>query len=197
MPNFLSTAQPRPSHSAPACLARLHDELGHIRPKLPSCMARSRLLLGASARPRTCAMALVRPRPSTWCSRDSSWKGRAPVPLWWRVTCPLGVGTSVRCSSESPLSLANGVWNVLKEVSQGSTKIPSRTRVVLLRKRKGKSVFDWGWLQLRLVESSSQTPPKRNLRNIRYQLAVWQTNPQFRVQLTFGAGVAWSSCLSS
>ncbi|MED6217864.1 hypothetical protein PIB30_021505 [Stylosanthes scabra] len=41
------------------------------------------------------------------------------------------------------------------------------------------------------------TPPKRNLRYIQYQLAVWQTNPPFRVQLTFGAGVAWNSCLSS
>ncbi|MED6185172.1 hypothetical protein PIB30_054472 [Stylosanthes scabra] len=69
---------------------------------------------------------------------------------------PLGAGTFIRCSSESPLSLVDGVWNVLKEVSQGATKIPSRTQVVLLRKRKGKSVFDWGWLQLSLVESSSQ-----------------------------------------
>ncbi|MED6171996.1 hypothetical protein PIB30_046007 [Stylosanthes scabra] len=34
----------------------------------------------------------------------------------------------------------NGVWNILKEVSQSATKIPSRTRVVLLRKRKGKSI---------------------------------------------------------
>ncbi|MED6188550.1 hypothetical protein PIB30_087030 [Stylosanthes scabra] len=41
------------------------------------------------------------------------------------------------------------------------------------------------------------TPPKGNLRYIRYQLAVWQTNQQFQVQLTFGGGVAWSSCLSS
>ncbi|MED6217195.1 hypothetical protein PIB30_015529 [Stylosanthes scabra] len=30
------------------------------------------------------------------------------------------------------------------------------TRVVLLRKRKGKSIFDWGWLQFSLFESSSQ-----------------------------------------
>ncbi|MED6111195.1 hypothetical protein PIB30_050169 [Stylosanthes scabra] len=71
------------------------------------------------------------------------------------LTRPLGAGTFVRCSSESPLSLADDVGNVLKEVSQGATKIPSRTRVVLLRKRKGKSVFDWGWLQLSLFESSS------------------------------------------
>ncbi|MED6179410.1 hypothetical protein PIB30_000522 [Stylosanthes scabra] len=49
------------------------------------------------------------------------------------------------------------------------------------------SVFDWDQLDT----------PKRNLRYIRYQLAVWQMNPQFWVQLTFGAGVAWSSCLSS
>ncbi|MED6198208.1 hypothetical protein PIB30_063929, partial [Stylosanthes scabra] len=34
-------------------------------------------------------------------------------------------GTFIRCSSENPLSLADGVWNVLKEVSQGATKIPS------------------------------------------------------------------------
>ncbi|MED6171527.1 hypothetical protein PIB30_041422 [Stylosanthes scabra] len=73
-----------------------------------------------------------------------------------KLTRPLGAGTFVRCSSESPLSLADGVRNVLKEVSQGATKIPSRTRVVLLRKRKRKSVFDWGWLQLSLFESSSQ-----------------------------------------
>ncbi|MED6181004.1 hypothetical protein PIB30_015476 [Stylosanthes scabra] len=59
-------------------------------------------------------------------------------------------------------------------MSQGVTNIPSRTQIVLLRKWKGKSVFDWGWLQLRLIESNSQ----------------------FRVQLTFGAGVAWSSCLN-
>ncbi|MED6206686.1 hypothetical protein PIB30_029161 [Stylosanthes scabra] len=62
------------------------------------------------------------------------------------VTRLLGAGTFARCSSESPLSLADGVWNVLKEVSQGATKIPSRTRVILLKKRKGKSVFYWGWL---------------------------------------------------
>ncbi|MED6207070.1 hypothetical protein PIB30_032418 [Stylosanthes scabra] len=72
------------------------------------------------------------------------------------LTRPLGAGTFVRCSSESPLSLADGVWNILKEVSQGATKIPSRTRVVLLRKRNGKSIFDWGWLQLSLFESSLQ-----------------------------------------
>ncbi|MED6203988.1 hypothetical protein PIB30_004995 [Stylosanthes scabra] len=70
------------------------------------------------------------------------------------MTRSLGAGTFVRCSLESPLSLA--------------TKISSRTRVVLLSERKRKSVFDWGWLQLSL----------------------------FRVQLTFGAGVAWSSCLN-
>ncbi|MED6170893.1 hypothetical protein PIB30_035470 [Stylosanthes scabra] len=62
------------------------------------------------------------------------------------VTLSLGAGTFVRRSSGSPLSFADGVRNVLKEVSQGATKIPSRTLVVLLRKRKGKSVFDWGWL---------------------------------------------------
>ncbi|MED6207634.1 hypothetical protein PIB30_037505 [Stylosanthes scabra] len=89
--------------------------------------------------------------------------------------------------------------DILKLMSQGATKILSRTQVVLLRKRKGKSVFDWGWLQLsclKVVRRLKATPPKRNLRYIRYQLAVSQTNPQFRVQLTFGAGVAWSSCLS-
>ncbi|MED6218897.1 hypothetical protein PIB30_030788 [Stylosanthes scabra] len=42
-----------------------------------------------------------------------------------------------------------------------------------------------------------QTPRKKNLHYIRYQLAGWQTNPPFGVQLTFGAGVAWSLCLSS
>ncbi|MED6221606.1 hypothetical protein PIB30_056417 [Stylosanthes scabra] len=52
----------------------------------------------------------------------------------------------------------------------------------------------WGWKKRNRRE---QAPPKRNLRYIRYQLVVWQTNPQFRVQLTFGTGVAWSSCLSS
>ncbi|MED6221465.1 hypothetical protein PIB30_054944 [Stylosanthes scabra] len=62
------------------------------------------------------------------------------------VTHPLGAGTFVRCSSESPLSLADDVLNVLKEVSQGATKIPSMTR--------------------------------------------------FWVQLPFGAGVAWTSCLN-
>ncbi|MED6219726.1 hypothetical protein PIB30_038463 [Stylosanthes scabra] len=74
----------------------------------------------------------------------------------WERDAPARGGDFRRCSSESPLSLADGVWNVLKEVSQGATKIPSRTWVVLLRKRKGKSIFDWGWLQLRLIESSSQ-----------------------------------------
>ncbi|MED6208847.1 hypothetical protein PIB30_048996 [Stylosanthes scabra] len=58
---------------------RSRGELGHIRPKLPSCTARLRPLLGASARPRVCAMALVRPCPSTWCSRTSYWKGRVPA----------------------------------------------------------------------------------------------------------------------
>ncbi|MED6182690.1 hypothetical protein PIB30_031012 [Stylosanthes scabra] len=47
------------------------------------------------------------------------------------------------------------------------------------------------------INFSLRIPPKRNLCYIRYQLAVWQTNPQFWVQLTFGAGVAWRSCLSS
>ncbi|MED6137544.1 hypothetical protein PIB30_065912 [Stylosanthes scabra] len=36
---------------------------------------------------------------------------------------PLGAGTFVRCSSESPLSLADGVWNVLK-----SPRLPRVTR---------------------------------------------------------------------
>ncbi|MED6120101.1 hypothetical protein PIB30_017922 [Stylosanthes scabra] len=89
-------------------------------------------------------------------------------------------------------SLPLSVWTALIR-KPGATKIPSRTRVVLLRKRKGKSVFDWGWLQLRLVESSSQIESS----NRQLKCAVWQTNPPFRVPLTFGAGVAWSSCLSS
>ncbi|MED6183629.1 hypothetical protein PIB30_039469 [Stylosanthes scabra] len=59
------------------------------------------------------------------------------------LTCPLKAGTFIRCSSESPLSLADGVLNVLKEVSQGATKITSRTRVVLLRKRNGKCCLEF------------------------------------------------------
>ncbi|MED6220365.1 hypothetical protein PIB30_044183 [Stylosanthes scabra] len=59
------------------------------------------------------------------------------------MTRPLGAGTFVRCSSESPLSLADGVWNVLKRCHRVQPKY------------------------------------------------------RFRVQLTFGAGAAWSSCLSS
>ncbi|MED6169970.1 hypothetical protein PIB30_026152 [Stylosanthes scabra] len=70
--------------------------------------------------------------------------------------------------------------DVLKEVSQGATKIPSRTRVVLLRKRKAKSVFDWGWLQLRLVESSSQVESSKS--------TVWQ-----RTHNT-GFDSHWSRC---
>ncbi|MED6225260.1 hypothetical protein PIB30_092001 [Stylosanthes scabra] len=58
-------------------------------------------------------------------------------------TRPLGAGTFIRCSPESPLSLVDGVWNVLKEVSQGATKIPSRTRVFLLRKRKEKCCLEY------------------------------------------------------
>ncbi|MED6220241.1 hypothetical protein PIB30_043044 [Stylosanthes scabra] len=102
------------------------------------------------------------------------------------LTRPLGAGTFVHCSSESPLSLADDVWNVLKEMSQGATKMPSRTRVVLLRKRKGKSVFDWDRL-----DTPYEEPPLYSKLT-----SCVPTNPQFRVQLTFGAGVAWSSWLS-
>ncbi|MED6168966.1 hypothetical protein PIB30_016886 [Stylosanthes scabra] len=70
-----------------------------------------------------------------------AWKRLAPL------TRPLGAGTFVRCSLESPLSLADGVWNVLKRGVTGCNQNTEYgTRVVLLRKRKGKSVFDWGWL---------------------------------------------------
>ncbi|MED6219369.1 hypothetical protein PIB30_035184 [Stylosanthes scabra] len=134
------------------------------------------------------------------------------------LTHPLRAGTFVRCSSESPLSLADGVGNILKEVSQGATKIPSRTRVVLLRKRKGKSVFDWGWLELSLVESSSQECSSHELkydvslslllcpRSIRHPLrgtsaiseltSCVANEPTVPGSTQFGAGVAWSSCLS-
>ncbi|MED6182702.1 hypothetical protein PIB30_031123 [Stylosanthes scabra] len=37
------------------------------------------------ARPHGRAMAFVRPRPSTCCSRTSYWKDRAPAPLWPRA----------------------------------------------------------------------------------------------------------------
>ncbi|MED6199519.1 hypothetical protein PIB30_076693 [Stylosanthes scabra] len=52
-------------------LARPRGELGHIRLKLPSNMAPPRPLLERPHGPRICVMALVRPRPSTWCSRQS------------------------------------------------------------------------------------------------------------------------------
>ncbi|MED6131913.1 hypothetical protein PIB30_014359 [Stylosanthes scabra] len=67
-----ATAPPRPSYGAPARLARPLDglarsrgELGHIRPKLPSCMARSPPPLGASAR-------LAGPRDGLGASAPSS-----------------------------------------------------------------------------------------------------------------------------
>ncbi|MED6199339.1 hypothetical protein PIB30_075056 [Stylosanthes scabra] len=97
---------------------------------------------------------------------------------------PLGAGTFVRCSSESPLSLADGVKNALK-----------RCHMVQPKYRVGLGSFCSGSERETLFLIG--TPPKRNLRYIQYQLAMWQTNPPFRVQLTFGAGVAWSSCLSS
>ncbi|MED6210184.1 hypothetical protein PIB30_061770 [Stylosanthes scabra] len=43
-------ARPHASRACAMALARPRGELGHIRPKLPSCMARSRPLLTASAR---------------------------------------------------------------------------------------------------------------------------------------------------
>ncbi|MED6108755.1 hypothetical protein PIB30_027165 [Stylosanthes scabra] len=97
------------------------------------------------------------------------------------MTRPFGAGTFVRCSSESPLSLADGVWNILKRCHRVQPKY-----------RVGLGLFCSG-----SERENRLTPPKRNLRYMRYQLAVWQTNPPFRVQLTYGAGVAWSSCLSS
>ncbi|MED6171671.1 hypothetical protein PIB30_042917 [Stylosanthes scabra] len=42
-----AVAPPRPTNGVPARLMRPRDKLGHIRPKLPSCMARSRPPLGA------------------------------------------------------------------------------------------------------------------------------------------------------
>ncbi|MED6185772.1 hypothetical protein PIB30_060332 [Stylosanthes scabra] len=75
---FITGATARPHHlnGASARLKRPRSELGHSRPKLPSCMARSRPLLGASARWLWCVRALAlgalglasrraaRPRPS-------------------------------------------------------------------------------------------------------------------------------------
>ncbi|MED6122105.1 hypothetical protein PIB30_036725, partial [Stylosanthes scabra] len=43
-------AHPHASRARAMALARPRDELGHIRSKLPSCMARSRPPLGASSR---------------------------------------------------------------------------------------------------------------------------------------------------
>ncbi|MED6196395.1 hypothetical protein PIB30_047000 [Stylosanthes scabra] len=82
-------------------LGRPRGELGHIRRKLPSCMARSRPLLGSSARPRIHAMALVRPRPSTWCY----WKGRAPAPLWPRARM-----SPLKCAFGLPFEGAPARW---------------------------------------------------------------------------------------
>ncbi|MED6168919.1 hypothetical protein PIB30_016204 [Stylosanthes scabra] len=67
------------------------------------------------------------------------------------MTRPLGAGTFVRCSLESPLSLADGVWNVLKEVSQGATKIPSMRLRSFCSGSERKSLFLIG---LVAVESS-------------------------------------------
>ncbi|MED6139960.1 hypothetical protein PIB30_088689 [Stylosanthes scabra] len=69
--------RPHASDARAMALARPRGELGHIWPKLPSCMARSRPPLGASARSRIGTMALVRSRPSTWCSRMSRRKQAA------------------------------------------------------------------------------------------------------------------------
>ncbi|MED6189676.1 hypothetical protein PIB30_098387 [Stylosanthes scabra] len=61
--------------------SRPHGELGHIRPNLPSSMAPPRPLLARPHGPRIRAMALVRPRVSTWCYRERSWKGHALLML--------------------------------------------------------------------------------------------------------------------
>ncbi|MED6199026.1 hypothetical protein PIB30_072136 [Stylosanthes scabra] len=47
----LPVARPHASRARLMALVRPRGELGHIRPKLPSCMARSRPSLGAPARP--------------------------------------------------------------------------------------------------------------------------------------------------
>ncbi|MED6158595.1 hypothetical protein PIB30_034227 [Stylosanthes scabra] len=66
-------------------LARPRGKLAHIRSKLHKCVARSRPLLCARARPFFCTIAVACPRPSTWCSRTNYWKGRAPAPLLTRA----------------------------------------------------------------------------------------------------------------
>ncbi|MED6106971.1 hypothetical protein PIB30_009577 [Stylosanthes scabra] len=70
---------PHASRARVMALARPRGELGHIRPKLPSCMlARALLLVRPHGRVRV--MALVHPRPSTWCSRmDKKGKAKCPV----------------------------------------------------------------------------------------------------------------------
>ncbi|MED6184148.1 hypothetical protein PIB30_044646 [Stylosanthes scabra] len=77
----------------------------------------------------------------------------------------------------------DGVWNVLKRCH----RVQPKYRVGLGSFCSGSG-----------MESLSIRHPLRGTSTISdTKLAVWQTNPQFQVQLTFGAGVAWSSCLSS
>ncbi|MED6204160.1 hypothetical protein PIB30_006576 [Stylosanthes scabra] len=94
-------------------LARPRGELGHIRPKLPSCMARSRPLLGTRARSRIRAPALgalgsttgrvARLRPSDRApamdrkrkSVVAKGKGKLAMPPTWKSPCFAGLPPSL------------------------------------------------------------------------------------------------------
>ncbi|MED6219238.1 hypothetical protein PIB30_033944 [Stylosanthes scabra] len=80
-----ATARPHASLACAMALVCQRDELGHIRPKLHKCVARSRPLLGARAWSCVGTIAVARPCPSTWCSLTNYWKGCAPAPLWTRA----------------------------------------------------------------------------------------------------------------
>ncbi|MED6157369.1 hypothetical protein PIB30_022495 [Stylosanthes scabra] len=65
-------ACPHASRARAIALALPRSELGHIRPKLPSCMVRSRPLLGASTRPRVRATALMSRRGKQAAANDAT-----------------------------------------------------------------------------------------------------------------------------
>ncbi|MED6195580.1 hypothetical protein PIB30_039184 [Stylosanthes scabra] len=78
-------ARPHASRARAMALAHPRGELGHIRPNLHKCVARSRPPLGARARPCVCTMAVLRPRPSTWMDRKrkseaAKGKGKLAMP---------------------------------------------------------------------------------------------------------------------
>ncbi|MED6167457.1 hypothetical protein PIB30_002939 [Stylosanthes scabra] len=83
-----ATARPNHLNGAPARLAHPRDGLGARRGVSLATFGRSyisvwrvRASFLARAQPCIHAIAMARPRPSTWCSRTNYRKGRVPAPL--------------------------------------------------------------------------------------------------------------------